>query len=392
MNKSEIHKMLKVHNSWQLSKGKDGKRAFLSGADLREVNLNRYILSAANLSNTNLNKSDLSNAQLIAADLSYADLRDANLSNADLRGANLRGANLRDANLSNADLRDANLMGANLSGANLTIAILKNTELGSANFTKADLTDADLSYANLTKTNLSKTFLAFTLFYRPTIQKTNIKSAKLLKTKFIDVELLEFENLGSCEHLSESCVDTNILLNSGHKLPKVFLRGIGFPDNFIKYFPSLSESAIQYYSCFISYSHKDELFAKRLHNDLQNEGIRCWFAPEDFNIGDQVSDNIYKAIRIKDKLLVIMSKKSVNSDWVEEEVEKALAKEKSQNKLILFPVRIDDEVMKTSKAWAEIIRNNRHIGDFRKWEESKEYKKAFNRLLRDLKVSQGNNI
>ena len=129
-----------------------------------------------------------------------------------------------------------------------------------------------------------------------------------------------------------------------------------------------------------------------MHNDLQNGGVRCWFAPEDFKIGDQVSDTIYKAIRIKDKLLVIMSEKSVNSDWVEEEVEKALAKEKSQNKLTLFPVRIDDEVMKTNKAWAEKIRNDRHIGDFRKWEESKEYKKAFNRLLRDLKVSHGNNI
>jgi hypothetical protein len=43
--------------------------------------------------------------------------------------------------------------------------------------------------------------------------------------------------------------------------------------------------AIQYYSCFISYSSKDDAFAKRLHADLQNTGVRCWFAPHDLPIG-----------------------------------------------------------------------------------------------------------
>ena len=40
-------------------------------------------------------------------------------------------------------------------------------------------------------------------------------------------------------------------------------------------------SPIEFYSCFISYSSKDEEFAKRLHADLQSNGVRCWFAPEE---------------------------------------------------------------------------------------------------------------
>jgi hypothetical protein len=39
------------------------------------------------------------------------------------------------------------------------------------------------------------------------------------------------------------------------------------------------DQPIQFYSCFISYNSKDQKFAQRLHDDLQNSGVRFWFAP-----------------------------------------------------------------------------------------------------------------
>jgi hypothetical protein len=32
---------------------------------------------------------------------------------------------------------------------------------------------------------------------------------------------------------------------------------------------------------FSTYLAKDQEFAERLHADLQNKGVRCWFAPHD---------------------------------------------------------------------------------------------------------------
>jgi hypothetical protein len=81
---------------------------------------------------------------------------------------------------------------------------------------------------------------------------------------------------------------------------------------------------IQFYSCFISYSSKDQEFAERLHADLQNKGVRCWFAPHDMAIGAKIIDAIDEAIRLRDKVLLILSENSVASDWVEEEVTRAL--------------------------------------------------------------------
>jgi hypothetical protein len=80
----------------------------------------------------------------------------------------------------------------------------------------------------------------------------------------------------------------------------------------------------QTFSCFISYSSKDQEFADRLHADLQNKGVRCWFAPHDMPIGAKIIDAIDEAIRLRDKVLLILSENSVASDWVEEEVTRAL--------------------------------------------------------------------
>ncbi len=140
-----------------------------------------------------------------------------------------------------------------------------------------------------------------------------------------------------------------------------------------------------FYSCFISYSSKDQAFAERLYADLQANGVRCWYAPEDLKIGDKFRIRIDESIRLYDKLLLILSEHSVRSPWVEKEVETAFEKEHKSGKLVLFPVKLDNTVMETDQAWAADIRRMRHIGDFTRWKEHDEYQKGFTRLLRDLK-------
>jgi hypothetical protein len=141
-------------------------------------------------------------------------------------------------------------------------------------------------------------------------------------------------------------------------------------------------------SCFISYSGKDQAFAERLHADLQNKGVRCWFAPRDLPIGAKTWDAIDEAIRFTDKLLLILSKASIASEWVEDEVNKAYAEERSRKEVVLFPIRIDNAVISTGEPWTVKLRDQRNIGDFRKWKKPIEYQKSLDRLLRDLKASE----
>jgi hypothetical protein len=70
-------------------------------------------------------------------------------------------------------------------------------------------------------------------------------------------------------------------LHRSRRLPLAFLRGVGLPDALIDYLPSLLSQAIQHYSCFINYSSKTRASSAGCTPDLQDKGVRCWFASED---------------------------------------------------------------------------------------------------------------
>jgi len=82
-----------------------------------------------------------------------------------------------------------------------------------------------------------------------------------------------------------------------------------------------------------------------------------------------------------DKLLLVLSKHSVESAWVEHEIERGLAKELRTRREVLFPVRLDDAVMSAKTSWAREIREDRNIGDMRQWKNHDAYKTSFERVL-----------
>lgn len=204
-------------------------------------------------------------------------------------------------------------------------------------------------------------------------------------TTFANLDLSAVKGLETVRHTGPSSVGIDTIYRSKGIIPEAFLRGAGVSHDFITYMRSLTARPIEFYSCFISYSSKDEEFAQRLHADLQSKGVRCWFAPEDLKIGDKFRARIDESIRIYDKVMVVLSENSVESPWVEEEVEAALERERKEGKTILFPIRLDDTVMVTERAWAASLRRTRHIGDFTEWKDNGPYQTAFSRLLRDLK-------
>jgi uncharacterized protein YjbI with pentapeptide repeats len=304
--------------------------------------------------------------------------------------ANMGGAILKKANLRKADLRDVFLAEANLTAANLSKAFLGGTRLPFANLVRADLTDSHLisasfSYAKLAEALLIKANLADTNFRRADLSGANLANAEFGGTILGSTNLRGVIGLETCDHLSPSVIDIHTIVLSG-MLPLRFLRGCGLPDTLIEFLPSLLNDPIQFYASFISYSSKDQKFADRLYADLQNKGMRCWLATEDLKIGAKIRTGIDEAIRLHDKLLLVLTKHSVASDWVEQEVETALERERKEKRLILFPIRLDDAVMKIEGGWPALIRNTRNIGDFRKWKDHDSYQKTFARLLRDLKA------
>jgi hypothetical protein len=151
---------------------------------------------------------------------------------------------------------------------------------------------------------------------------------------------------------------------------------------------------IEFYSCFISYSNKDQEFAERLHADLQGKGVRCWFAPEEMKGGLKLHEQIDEAIRLHDKLLLILSEHSMNSNWVKSEIANAREREKREGKQLLFPITlVPFEAIKPWKLFdadigTDAAREIREyfIPDFSNWKDHDSYRTAFQRLVKDLKA------
>jgi TIR domain/Pentapeptide repeats (8 copies) len=294
----------------------------LRGADLRGARLAWADLSGLDLLEANLSEASFGDADVRGALLYRADLTRAQLGGADLSIANLREAVLDGADLSRAYVRGSVLAGAHLCGARLIFANLSDSNLSEANLSGADLTKVNLADSNLNEANLSQ--------------------ALLDGTRFGNNDLSRVKGLEAVQHNGPSTIGIDTIYESKGKIPEVFLREAGVPEPFIANMKALvaAMEPIQFYSCFISYSSKDQEFAERLYADLQSRNVRCWFAPHDVQGGKKLHEQIDEATRVHEKLLLILSPDSMGSEWVKTEIAKARKREVRENRRVLFPMRL----------------------------------------------------
>ena len=312
-------------------------------------------------------------------DFLRSDLRNANFFKAKMPGSNFTGALLDNANfvesvLIEATFRDAVLPGANFEAADLGRANLREAYLVNCNFRNAILTETDFTEA--------------------VFQNTDFTGATIGNTTFGGNDLSDVLGLEHVVHRGPSDIGVRTIYRSNGEVPEQFLRGCGLPDGFVMYAKSLVGAALEFYSCFISYSSRDQAFADRLYADLQSKGVRCWFAPHHAKAGKKLHEQIDDAIRLHDKLLLILSEDSMNSEWVRTEISKARQREKRDRRRVLFPISLvafnlirDWECFDadTGKDSAREIREY-FVPDFSDWKNHDSYQQEFQKLIRDLKA------
>ena len=151
---------------------------------------------------------------------------------------------------------------------------------------------------------------------------------------------------------------------------------------------------VPYHSVFISYSGADEEFAIKLYDYLSEAGLRVWFAPHDIRPGQKLHHQIYSAIEQYDKLLLVLSESSIESEWVGTELYKAREREREQKTQMLFPVRLVpfEKVKKWSAFDADsgrdLAREVREyfIPDLSAWRDEAVFGREADRLVEALMV------
>ena len=297
---------------------------------------------------------------------------------------------LRQRDFGRAVLRGSDFVGADLQGASFAEA-----DVSGANFKGAQLQDVDFSNANLTKANFYQARLHGTKFVGANLFSTIFREAKMCQTVFANLDMDTCIGLETVKHEGPSSIGVECLYRSGNNLPLKFLEGAQLPKLFLAYLPELVQAGgpIQFHSCFISYSHLDEAFARRIWAALRQERVRVWYAPEEMKGGKKLIEQIDRAIHLHDKLLVVLSKASLASNWVQTEIKRARKQEQKQGERKLFPIRLCD--METLQAWecfhadtgqdiaAEI--REYFIPDFSQWTKPGMFEPQLEKLCADLR-------
>lgn len=191
--------MLKDHQLWLSSGGKEGKQAVFTGYDLIGLDSDyaeaRYVVPP-------FWEKDLSKIDLSYSNLSGLYFRDVNLSQADFRGANLKNTHfywaiLFDADFSGADISEANIEESSLVQANLTKADLFKTGITYSYLENANLQDANCQETNFRNTQLQGANLHGANFHSADFGGATIEENQLIHIRFaenIDFDIVKVEN------------------------------------------------------------------------------------------------------------------------------------------------------------------------------------------------------
>lgn len=95
-------------------------------------------------------------------------------------------------------------------------------------------------------------------------------------------------------------------------------------------------------SIFLSHNSADKDFVRKLASALESYGIRAWVDEAEIRVGESLIWKISDAIEECDFVAAILSKNSVESNWVKKELEMAMTEELAGDRYKVLPIILDD--------------------------------------------------
>jgi len=125
---------------------------------------------------------------------------------------------------------------------------------------------------------------------------------------------------------------------------------------------------------FLSHTNIDKPFVRKLAADLRNDGHTVWIDEAEINIGDSLIGKIREGLDSVDYVAVVLSKASIQSEWVKKELEIASNREIKEKRVIVLPLIIENVEMPG-------FLEGKLYGDF---SDEKNYGATLQLLLRSL--------
>ena len=348
---------------------------------------------------------DLSDADLQDINLRGANLKRADLTGANLQGADLVGAQLAEADLTRADLRSAKLVKADFYQARLFKSTLSESDCSGAYFRKTDLTQADFSDADLTKADLVECNLVNGCLARATLigadlsgatlHGVDIREATLGWTLLGLLDLSQIVGLDQVNHLGPSTLGLDTALRSHDKLSREFLQGCGITEGVIHHWETLFGHPMEKLSCFVRYAPDDASFAQNMVKRGQEKGVRCWLDGMPAEKSSRRNRDSPTTYETDQKTILCLSKASLTSWWINDELERVLDREEQLKKAsgkevrLLYPVNLDGYMFSGDWKHARDKQIAKLATDFVGWRRNKDkFDEQQSKLIQNMNESK----
>ncbi len=274
--------------------------SILVGADFRE----------ARGSKTNFRHCDISHGVFISSRMPEANFENAKINNAIFEGAQLLKSVFEGCEAKESVFAQCNLEDAILARSNFEQSMFRNSNLAGANICDTIFIRADLSNSDMTRCKLNEdTDLAHS-----DLRDSNLKNVDLYMAK-LDMTKVYYEDINEANLLTNQLKGDYFVMERKHKT-----------------------------RIFISYSHADMEFAHKLEKALIDKSIDVWIDRKEILVGDSLIQKIREGIDSSQYVCALLSKTSVESRWVQSELDIAMSQQIENQKIKVLPLVVEKDV------------------------------------------------
>ena len=118
---------------------------------------------------------------------------------------------------------------------------------------------------------------------------------------------------------------------------------------------------------FLSHSHADKAFARRLAADLRAAGHSVWIDEAEINVGDSLVGKIREGIDQVDYVAAILSEASISSEWVTRELDIASNREIEEKRVMVLPLLVQKVELPgflKGKFYADFTSDDKYLEQF----------------------------
>ena len=130
---------------------------------------------------------------------------------------------------------------------------------------------------------------------------------------------------------------------------------------------------------FISYSHADELLARKMAVALQNSGLKVWDDQAEILPGDNWAEKVAEALRESEAMVVLLTPEALVSHWVRREIDYALSEKRFRERVVVALAGSPEKLPEQEIPW--ILRRLKTV---RVAENGKNNEEAFDQIAQAL--------